>query len=186
MLKLLPPPEVPEITLTGGRDARHPGIVIHRSATLTRADVWVREGLRITNPRRALQDLAAVASPEEVAAAVNEAHALRLIPPGPLDVAAGRRGSARLRHASNSHANGFTRSKAERLLKALLRRAGLPEPRTNATVAGQSVDAVWREQRVVVEFDGAAPTRTGSPATARRRPRSAPLASTSCASAGTS
>ncbi|HWT91381.1 MAG TPA: type IV toxin-antitoxin system AbiEi family antitoxin domain-containing protein [Solirubrobacteraceae bacterium] len=156
VLKLLPPPELPEITLIGGRDARHPGIVIHRSTTLTRKDVWVREGLRITNPRRTLADLAAVASPEELAAAVNEAHALRLIPPGPLEIAAGRRGSDRLRRASNSHATGFTRSKAERLLTALLRRAGLPKPETNAFVAGQNVDAVWREQRVVVEFDGAA------------------------------
>lgn len=47
----------------------------------------------------------------------------------------------------------FDRSVAERLLLELLRRAGLPEPRTNVRVSGFEVDAFWEDLSVVVEFD---------------------------------
>ena len=47
----------------------------------------------------------------------------------------------------------FDRSIAERLLLELVRRAGLPEPRTNARVAGYEVDALWPSHTVVAEFD---------------------------------
>ncbi|MDO9408421.1 hypothetical protein [Patulibacter sp.] len=47
----------------------------------------------------------------------------------------------------------FDRSLAERLLLELLRRAGLPEPRTNARAAGFEVDALWADVGLVAEFD---------------------------------
>jgi very-short-patch-repair endonuclease len=47
----------------------------------------------------------------------------------------------------------FTRSQAERMLVALLRTAGLPQPRFNARVEGYEVDALWPRERVVLEFD---------------------------------
>jgi very-short-patch-repair endonuclease len=50
--------------------------------------------------------------------------------------------------------DGFTRSEAERRLKALCRRAQLPAPRTNAIVAGYEVDAYWPAHDLVVEVDG--------------------------------
>jgi very-short-patch-repair endonuclease len=36
----------------------------------------------------------------------------------------------------------------------LIRKAGLPEPRTQVRIAGYTVDLVWPEQRVVFEIDG--------------------------------
>ncbi len=48
----------------------------------------------------------------------------------------------------------FTRSAAERRLLALLRRGGCPEPEANQRIAGFEVDLVWREARLVAEFDG--------------------------------
>ena len=48
----------------------------------------------------------------------------------------------------------FTRSEAERRLKALCKAARLPLPRTNARVAGWEVDAYWPAQRLIVEVDG--------------------------------
>ena len=47
----------------------------------------------------------------------------------------------------------FTRSWAERRVVALLRAAKLPQPQFNATVEGFEVDALWRRERVVLEFD---------------------------------
>ena len=47
----------------------------------------------------------------------------------------------------------FTRSQAERRLVALLRAGSLPEPIFNADVEGFEVDALWPQQRVVLEFD---------------------------------
>jgi hypothetical protein len=49
---------------------------------------------------------------------------------------------------------GFTRSEAERRLRALVKAAGLPLPMTNVKVAGLEVDAVWHRERLVVEIDG--------------------------------
>jgi very-short-patch-repair endonuclease len=48
----------------------------------------------------------------------------------------------------------LTRSALEDRFLALLDRAGLPPPRTNAIVEGYEVDAFWRDQRLVVELDG--------------------------------
>jgi very-short-patch-repair endonuclease len=48
----------------------------------------------------------------------------------------------------------FTRSEAERRLKALCKAAALPAPRMNARVAGWEVDAFWPAQLLIVEIDG--------------------------------
>jgi very-short-patch-repair endonuclease len=68
----------------------------------------------------------------------------------------------------------FTRSEAERALRALIRRAHLPQPRTNARVEGVEVDAHWPEQRLIVEVDGFAFHRTRA-AFERDRARDAQL-----------
>jgi very-short-patch-repair endonuclease len=36
----------------------------------------------------------------------------------------------------------------------LCRSAGLPEPESNQRIAGERVDFVWREERLVIETDG--------------------------------
>ena len=43
---------------------------------------------------------------------------------------------------------------AERKLKRLIEEAGLPGPQLNARLGGREHDAVWAEQRLVVEVDG--------------------------------
>ena len=48
----------------------------------------------------------------------------------------------------------MTRSRMERALRALIKRAGLPVPQTNVKVAGYEVDMYWPAHRLVVEFDG--------------------------------
>ncbi|HEY2771917.1 MAG TPA: DUF559 domain-containing protein, partial [Solirubrobacteraceae bacterium] len=49
---------------------------------------------------------------------------------------------------------GYTRSKAERILRGQLKRADLPQPLANQFIEGQLVDFVWIKQRLIVEVDG--------------------------------
>jgi hypothetical protein len=81
-----------------------------------------------------------------------------------LDVAAlqviagnGRAGSTKLRKALERHEPKLarTRSPLERLFLPLCEKYGVPLPDdVNVRVAGVLVDAVWWEQRLVVELDG--------------------------------
>lgn len=47
-----------------------------------------------------------------------------------------------------------TRSELERRFLDLCRNAGLPAPEVNVVVEGFEVDALWRDQRLIVELDG--------------------------------
>ncbi|HEY2770925.1 MAG TPA: DUF559 domain-containing protein, partial [Solirubrobacteraceae bacterium] len=49
---------------------------------------------------------------------------------------------------------GYTRSKAERMLRGRLKRADLPQPLANQVIEGVLVDFVWIKQRLIVEVDG--------------------------------
>ena len=48
----------------------------------------------------------------------------------------------------------LTRSEAEVRFLALIRRAGLPDPETNAAVGDLEIDFLWRDHRLAVEVDG--------------------------------
>lgn len=54
----------------------------------------------------------------------------------------------------------LTRSEAETRLLELLRAGGLPSPETNVTLGWCEVDALWRDERLVLEVDGYAFHRT--------------------------
>jgi very-short-patch-repair endonuclease len=115
-----------------GRRSR-PGIRVHHTASLNAA---VHNGLPLTTPARTLRDLARTLSSTELDRATEQAQILGLVVP------------------DEAPEPGFTRSEAERRLKALCKAAGLPLPQTNARVAGYEVDAYWPEHRLIVEVDG--------------------------------
>lgn len=48
----------------------------------------------------------------------------------------------------------MTRSAAEELFVALVRKAELPQPEINARIGRFEVDFLWRRERLVVEIDG--------------------------------
>ncbi|MGZ4225171.1 MAG: endonuclease domain-containing protein [Solirubrobacteraceae bacterium] len=50
--------------------------------------------------------------------------------------------------------SGYTRSRAERILRDLIHDADLDRPLFNEPVLGFVVDAVWPDQRLIVEVDG--------------------------------
>lgn len=114
-----------DVMATSGRG--RPGIRIHRTRALLNAEVTRHHGIRVTRPARTLADLR---QPRRLVA---EAQVRRLIP---------------------SPAEGITRSELERRFLRLIEEAGLPTPLMNQRVEGFEVDAVWPEERLVVELDG--------------------------------
>jgi len=150
-----PPIEGPiDVTLAADR-VRQDGIRSHRTTTLHPADTRTLRGIAITSPARTLLDIAPQLAPPDLAAAVERAQVKRLVTKRDIAAAMGRAprraGASALRALVDEPA--FTRSAAERCLLALLRAAKLPLPAFNARAEGYEVDALWRAERVVLEFD---------------------------------
>lgn len=140
------------VTVTAGR-AAPPGITVHRTRHLTRADVTVERGIQVTTRPRTVVDCADTLSYEELRALAD--HGVRM------DVAAlerararapGRRGSPNLARLIASDPR--TRSKLERAFRKICRQLGVDQPLINEKVLGIERDFVWRAQRLVVETDG--------------------------------
>ena len=139
------------ITRAGPRRDGRKGIVLHRAG---RIETTERCGLPVTTPHQTLLDLAATASDRDLKRATTEAQVRRLIDPATLLAgAAGRPGASRLRDLLTQDPQR-TRSVAEDRLLALIAKAGLPRPLTNARVAGHEVDVLWPRERLIVEMDG--------------------------------
>ncbi|HMJ95271.1 MAG TPA: DUF559 domain-containing protein, partial [Thermoleophilaceae bacterium] len=69
----------------------------------------------------------------------------------------GRRGTGVLSSVLAVHAAGSTRTRShlEEMFLALCDRHNLPRPEVNVHIEGYECDFVWREQRLIVETDGA-------------------------------
>jgi len=151
-----PSQRLPAVTVPGeGRSTA--GIEVHRSRTLTPADRTTIDNIPCTSVARTLLDFAEVASPKQLARAV-EAERLRIFDGRAvervLSRASGRHGATRLREALADWTDpAFTRSDVERMMLDLIAEAGLPTPNANTFVAGHEVDLHWPEQRLVVEID---------------------------------
>jgi very-short-patch-repair endonuclease len=156
MCGLADPPHL--VHISGAGAALRSGVRAHR-APLPESDVTTRHGLRVTTPARTMLDVASSMPERALDRLVEEAQVQCLVTRDELVAAvaggAGRHGVRKLAAVVGSADEpAFTRSEAERRLVELVRAAGLPQPRTNARVAGLEVDAVWTQQRLVVEVDG--------------------------------
>jgi len=153
--ELRPHPHGPVDVTVVGRRVRRAGIRVHSAAALHRYDTRTLRGILVSSPARALLEVACELSPRDLAQAVEKAQVRRLVRKSEIAAAIaraeGRRGVPALRVLLDEPA--FTRSRAERLLVGLLRAARLPEPDFNADLEGFEVDALWRRERVVLEFD---------------------------------
>jgi len=132
-----------------GRE-RLPGVRLHRTATLTRADVTARDGLPVTTPARTIEDLAGRLRPWEVVEAVARARARGLLD-RPLRQT--RLPGARVLRAAIA-ADAADGSVLEEHFAALVRRSGLPRPRRQIVLGAYTVDFLWPEARLVAETDG--------------------------------
>lgn len=152
---LLSPIDV-TIPNTNGRKPR-PGLRIHRPRPPL--ETTTHRGIRVTTVPRTLIDLAETITPRQLERAIDEAHFLGLLRHPDVDATlvahAGRSGAARLRRALDSHTPGTTRTRSipEEAFLAFCRRHRLPPPVLNATIDHLTVDALFPEQRVIVEID---------------------------------
>ena len=137
-----------------GRHVRVRGLRTHESPLAPRERRCV-QGIPVSSPARALLEIAPRLTPRELADAVEQAQVKRLVTKrdiaATIERAGARAGVRALRAVIDEPA--FTRSWAERRVVALLRAAKLPRPQFNARAEGFEVDALWRDQRVVLEFD---------------------------------
>jgi len=140
------------------------GIVCH-CAAIPADEIGVVDGLPVTSVFRTIFDLAAVLEKRRLERAWHEAEVLRLTDrlslPRLIERYPGRRGIANLRALLGSgEPVGVTRNDLEELFVATVDAHGLPRPRLNGTLAlrGQLLepDAMWEEERLLVELDGRA------------------------------
>lgn len=145
-----------DVTVPGAQRQR-PGVRIHRRP-LPKGDVTYRNGIPVTSVVRTLLDLAQRLTTPELEAAVNEADKLDLIDPERLRAELAKRkgqpGVAALRQLLDRQTLTLTDTELERRFLPIVRRAGLPLPRTQRRVNDFRVDFFWPELGLVVETDG--------------------------------
>jgi very-short-patch-repair endonuclease len=123
------------VTVDAARRLRsRPGIVVHRSRTLTARDVTRRHRIAVTTPARTIEDVRGSLEPYLFRRALRQAEL------------AGHR----VPHLS---AVKRSRSDLELLFLAFCERHELPRPHVNHRVHGYRVDFFFADQRVAVETD---------------------------------
>jgi predicted transcriptional regulator of viral defense system len=146
-------PPRPEVTVptTAGRSRR--GIIIHRVRALPQRDTMRLHGMAITTVPRTLLDLAPQLAPEQLTRACHEAWVHHDLEPAIVEACIARnphkQGAAKLRRALRAD---VTLSELEAGFVALLRRYGLPLPRTNIDHHGDKVDCHWPDYGVTIEL----------------------------------
>jgi very-short-patch-repair endonuclease len=154
-------PDKPELTVLGdGR--RRSAFRVHRTSWLPAHHATEIDGLRVATLARLLLDLAATGPARHVERAVDQAEVIRILDVAPilelLDEAGRRPGVPALRAILGRNDAGSTLSDSElgEMLLAIIRGAGLPEPRHQAWILGYCPDFSWPAERVIAEADGAA------------------------------
>jgi very-short-patch-repair endonuclease len=148
--------EVELIVVRSERGRGRPGLRVHRTMALDRAELVRVGGLPVTSIARTVVDLAPHLHDRALEHLVDQAIArtgrTKLLET--LDRHVARRGTRRLRRLLHpARPSSETWSRAEERLLGLIRRAGLPAPEVNVALGRYVPDLLWREQRVIVEFD---------------------------------
>lgn len=161
---LRPPPRSAKVTVSTTGAARSTAALwVRRRRLLTADDVTRIQAIPVTSVARTLVDLAPMLTAAQLASALGEADRRQLLDLVAVEAAARRtwgrhgQGHARLKGALAAHERAgalLLRSPLEERFLDLVLRAGLPRPRLNARVAGREVDALWPQERVIVELDG--------------------------------
>jgi hypothetical protein len=154
------------VTVPRGVKRAHDGIKVHRSSTLTEADVTVVENIRCTTVARTQLDVAEMISRRALERVFDQSEILGLFDLGAIEDQLKRNptrpGAAKVKAVLEEHYIGstITESGLEEAFFALCRRIDVPQPQTQQWLTlpdgGPAIraDFLWREQRVVVEVDG--------------------------------
>jgi Transcriptional regulator, AbiEi antitoxin len=145
------------LSVTALCDRRPAGIKVHGSRHLLGRDFRRHNGIRVTSPARTFLDCAPSLSQKALTRAVNEARRRLKLRPADLDDVIRRfprcPGARRLREFVDAK-GGPTRSGWEDDFPGFCRHFGLPEPVMAANVYGWEVDALFPDEKVIVELDG--------------------------------
>jgi len=152
------PPREVEVSVVRRCCASRDGIRVHRIQEIDRRELRREQDLWVSSPARAVLEVAAVGSRDELVDVIDQGLALRRFTPRDLKLVLarhrGRRGAGRLAELiADDTAMAISRSRAEKALLRLIRDARLPMPETNVRFGRYEADFVWREQRVIVELD---------------------------------
>jgi hypothetical protein len=154
-----------DVTVPGRSRREHEGVAVHRSTTLTPADVTIVNGIPVTTVHRTLFDLAEVVTARQLERAFDQAEILELLDLKAIQDQLARNptrpGAKAVRKVLAEHYIGRTAtwSENEELLLSITRPLGIPDPDTNRFVilpdGGPALraDFVWWEQRVILETD---------------------------------
>jgi len=143
-----------EVTVAG--DRRLNSVRIHYVSGLLRRDVRVHQGIRVTSPARTLLDQAPSMTRRSLTRAVNNARLGKLVRPADLADVAERfptRPGAPLLKPFTDTQSGPTRSGWEDDFPTFCKRYRLPTPIMSANVGGHEVDALFPDEKVIVELD---------------------------------
>jgi very-short-patch-repair endonuclease len=140
---LLPLPQAPcDVIVAGnGGRARRPGIRVHRSRSLTPAEITLCRGIPVTTPARTITDLRQALSAGRAGS----------MPAGKLRKAIRQAGVIGL--PIGDEGGDRTRSDLEGDFLRLCRRYRLPRPKVNVPIGPYLIDFLWTDKRLVVETD---------------------------------
>lgn len=145
-----------EVTLT--TDRRPKGIRVHRVRQLDKRDVTRHHGIPVTTLARALLDCGPRMTAKSLTRAVNDGRLNGQVHPAALADVSERnphhRGRPQVELVLGNATERPTRSSFEDTFPAFCERHQLPIPRMNAIVCGYEVDALFEQQKVIVELDG--------------------------------
>lgn len=141
-----------------------PDVVVHRSRTITRDDLTVRSGIRVTRLGRTLVHLAQVLAPNLLEVAVDSAIRNRdgvlpwLMKQLDANRLNGLKGTEALRHLVLVRERDTFDSKLEVLMKQLMESSGVPAPtHVHYPITDpfpMNLDFVWEPQRVALQLFG--------------------------------
>ncbi len=137
-------------------DRRPRGIRVHR-ARLDQPDITRHLGIPVTTLARALLDCAPRMTAKSLTRAINNGRLNGHLHPAALVDVVQRYprhpGKPVLEYALGRTTERPTRSGLEDAFPAFCERYGLPKPQVNVIVCGHEVDALFAEEKVVVELD---------------------------------
>jgi very-short-patch-repair endonuclease len=141
-------PPLPEVTAPHHR--RRNSINAHRTETLTPKDIRRHRNIRVTSPSRTILDIQAHLTDDQLVRAVNELRLQKHLRATELDRLLTR--SKRISNLIDPQQEP-TRSTMEDRFLAFCRTHGLPEPKLNVKLFGHEVDALFEQEKVIVELD---------------------------------